>query len=117
MDDMDEGLIKLANHKDHPINKAYKVYFFYKSFQSDYFKNLLIKENVFFEYAEEPNKRGTIFLFGIRKTDNQKVLKINYLTLGKFRSPFITQKWGQYAVIIISIIIILFSLISFYMNK
>ena len=31
---MDEGLIKLANHKDHPINKAYKVYFFYKSFQN-----------------------------------------------------------------------------------
>ena len=32
MDDMDEGLIKLANHKDHPTNKAYKVYFFTKGF-------------------------------------------------------------------------------------
>ena len=51
MDDMDEGLIKLANHKDHPTNKAYKVYFFYKRFQSDYFKDLLIKDNVFFYYV------------------------------------------------------------------
>ncbi|GIR60099.1 MAG: hypothetical protein CM15mP65_26800 [Crocinitomicaceae bacterium] len=27
MDDMDEGFLKLTNHKDHPTNKAYKVFF------------------------------------------------------------------------------------------
>jgi len=117
MDSLDEGLIKLVNHKDHPTNKAYKVFFFYKKKEADHFKNLLLKQGIYFEYADEPNKRGKIFLFGIRKTDNQKVLKLNYQTIGEFRSPFISQSWAQYAVIIISFIIVIFAVISFYKNK
>ena len=41
MDHLDEGLIKLVNHKDHPTNKAYKVFFFYKKQEAEYFKTLL----------------------------------------------------------------------------
>tara|TARA_Y100000991_G_scaffold131610_1_gene99152 strand:- start:2841 stop:3194 length:354 start_codon:yes stop_codon:yes gene_type:complete len=117
MDDLDEGLIKLVNHKDHPTNKAYRVYFFYKKQEAEYFKTLLVKENIQFEYADEPNKRGEIFLFGIRKNDNQKVLNLNYQTIGKFRSPFISQSWAQYALIILSFLIVIFAVISFYKNK
>ena len=62
MDSLDEGLVKLVNHKDHPTNKAYKVFFFYKKQEAEHFKNLLLKKNIHFEYADEPNKRGKIFL-------------------------------------------------------
>ena len=117
MDDLDEGLIKLVNHKDHPTNKAYKVFFFYKKQEAEYFKTLLLKENIQFEYADEPNKRGEIFFFGIRKTDNQKVLNLNYQTIGKFRSPFISQSWAQYALIILSFLIVIFAVISFWNNN
>ena len=117
MDSLDEGLIKLVNHKDHPTNKAYKVFFFYKKQEAEHFKTLLLKENIHFEYADEPNKRGKIFLFGIRKTDNQKVLNLNYQTIGEFRSRFISQSWAQYTVIILGFIIVIFALISFYNNR
>jgi hypothetical protein len=117
MDNLDEGLIKLVNHKDHPTNKAYKVFFFYKKHEAEHFKTLLLKENIYFEYADEDNKRGKIFLFGVRKTDNQKVLSLNYQTIGKFRSRFITQPWAQYAVVILSFLIVVFAIISFYKNK
>ena len=43
MDNLDEGLIKLVNHKDHPTNKAYKVFFFYKKHEAEHFKTLLLK--------------------------------------------------------------------------
>ena len=76
-----------------------------------------MSRNKFIEYADEPNKRGEIFLFGIRKTDNQKVLELNYQTIGEFRSRFIAQPWAQYAVIILSFLIVIFAVISFYKNK
>ena len=117
MDNIDEGMIKLTNHKDHPTNKAYKVFFFYKEEQSEYFKSILKKENIFFEYGEDKNRKGKIFLFGVRKTDNLKVSELNYKTLGKFRDPFIKQKWAQYLVILLSFFIVLFAIISFYKNK
>lgn len=117
MDNLDEGLIKLVNHKDHPTNKAYKVFFFYKKHEAEHFKTLLLEENIYFEYADEDNKRGKIFLFGVRKTDNQKALSLNYQTIGKFRSRFIVQPWAQYAVVILSFLIVVFAIISFYKNK
>lgn len=117
MDNIDEGMIKLTNYKDHPTNKAYKVFFFYKEEQSKYFKSILEEENIFFEYGEDENRKGKIFLFGVRKTDNLKVSELNYKTLGKFRDPFIKQKWAQYLVILLSFFIVLFAIISFYKNK
>ena len=41
MDDMDEGFLKLTNHKDHPTNKAYKVFFFYEKEKANYFETSL----------------------------------------------------------------------------
>jgi hypothetical protein len=116
MDNIDEGMIKLTNHQDHPTNKAYRVFFFYKKEQADYFKNMLKEEDIFFEYDVDENKKGEIFLFGVRKTDNLKVSELNYQTLGKFRAPFIKQKWAQYLVILLSFFIIIFALISFFKN-
>ena len=46
MDDMDEGFLKLTNHKDHPTNKAYKVFFFYEKEKANYFETSL-KEKKF----------------------------------------------------------------------
>ena len=117
MDNIDEGMIKLTNHKDHPTNKAYKIFFFYKKNQADYFKSKLEEEAIFFEYDEDVNKKGNIFLFGIRKTDNLKVSELNYITLGNFRDPFIKQKWAQYLVILLSLFILIFAIISFFKNQ
>ena len=56
MDNIDEGMIKLTNHNDHPTNKAYKVFFFYKEEQSNFFKKILEEENIFYEYGEDENR-------------------------------------------------------------
>lgn len=117
MDNMDEGVLKLTNHKDHPTNKAYKIFFFHTKKQADYFKQILETKNIFFEFAEDENKRGPVYLFGIRKTDNAIVQEINYMTIGKFREPFIPQKWAQYLVIILGIGIVVFSIISYFKNN
>ena len=117
MDNIDEGMIKLTNHNDHPTNKAYKVFF------SSIKKNNLIisrrfwKKKIFFLNMVKMKTKRKIFLFGVRKNDNLKVSELNYRTLGKFRDPFIKQKWAQYLVILLSFFIVLFAIISFYKNK
>ena len=117
MDDMDEGFLKLTNHKDHPTNKAYKVFFFYEKEKAHYFENSLKERKIHFKRGEEESKRGLVYLYGVRKSDNAQVQELNYITLGKFRDPFIRQKWAQYSVIILAIIIILFSLLSYFKNQ
>ena len=117
MDNIEEGFIKLTNYTDHPTNKAYKVFFFYKKEQADYFKLLLEKENLFFELEKDKIKRGDIYLFGIKKTDNKKVTKLNYITLGKFRTRFISQKWAQFLILSLGFIIFAFALFSFLKNN
>ena len=46
MGDMDEGFLKLTNHKDHPTNKAYKVFFFYDKEKAHYFETSLKERNI-----------------------------------------------------------------------
>ena len=113
---MEEGFLKLTNHKEHPTNSAYKVFFFYNKVQSDYFESKLNEKKIFFEKGTDITKKGEVYLFGIRKTDNKIVSQINYITLGKFRTPFISKKWAQYAVIFLGLLIIVFAIISYKKN-
>ena len=113
----EEGFLKLTNHQEHPTNKAYKVFFFYKKIQADYFETQLIQNNIFFEKDEEETEKGEVFLFGIRKTDNREVLKINYETLGKHRTPFIAKKWIQYLIILLGFSIVCFAIFSYKKNS
>jgi hypothetical protein len=113
---MEEGFLKLTNHKEHPTNKAFKVFFFYKKIQAEYFENELKIRGIIFEKGEETTNNGLVYLYGIRKTDNREVSQINYTTLGKFRTPFITKKWVQYLIIIIGILIVSFAIFSYSKN-
>jgi len=116
MDDMDEGLIKLTNHRDHPTNIAYKVYFFHLKKQADYFRKLLKEKNIYFEEDSEMTEKGQLYLFGTRKTDNKMVIHINYLTLGEFRKSLIPNKWIKTSLLIFGFLILVFALISYYKN-
>ena len=117
MDDMDEGFLKLTNHNDHPTNKAYKVFFFYDKEKAHYFETSLKERNIHFERGEEESNRGLVYLFGVRKTDNQIVQKLNYEALGKFRSPIISSYWGRISIYAICLLIIIFAIISYMQNQ
>ena len=41
LDDMNEGFLQVTNHKEHPTNKAYKVFFFYSEEESSFFETQL----------------------------------------------------------------------------
>ena len=65
MDNIDE-VIK-PNHKDHPTNKAYKVFFFYIEEQSEYFKSILEKEIFFLSMVKMRIEKGKYFYLELER--------------------------------------------------
>ena len=117
LDDMNEGFLQVTNHKEHPTNKAYKVFFFYSEDESSFFEKQLKTNEIKYECGKEETRKGTVYLFGIRKTDLTIVGKLNYTTLGKFRKPLFVNNKLKYLIVGLGIFILLIVLISYIMNQ
>ena len=114
LDDMNEGLLQVTNHKNHPTNVAYKVFYFKKQNPADIFEKLLLENKILFEKDSQQTHKGIYYMFGIRKTDLVIVKKLNYLALGKTRKPFMQNIFFKYVIICIGLSFLLFSIISYF---
>lgn len=103
---LDEGILKVTNYQNHPTNDFYKVFFFYKNEQADFFESLLKEQNIFFERDLSEKNNEPIHLFGIKKKDLKVVYKINDAAIGAFRNKIISNKYARYAVIAFGIIVV-----------
>jgi len=116
LDDMNDGLLQVTNHRDHPTYKAYKVFFFRKREEADYFEKLILEKNIKYEKGSEETEKGLLYLFGIRKTDLRTVIRLNYIAIGKYRNPIFSNPSVKYILIGFLIITTLFIIISYYYN-
>jgi hypothetical protein len=114
---LDEGMLRVTNYKDHPTNQFYKVFFFYKQEQADYFASLLKEKNLFFERDEDIKLGEPIYLFAIKKKDLATVYTLNNIAIGKFRGKFITNKFGRIALIIFGFAIIALAIIGYFISR
>ena len=50
-------MINITNYNEHPTRKAYTIFHFFKPERANYFKELLIEENTWFEseIEEQPS--------------------------------------------------------------
>lgn len=95
-------MFSLVNFQDHPTNNNKKVFFFRNPEHAEYFELLLIEEKVVFE--KQIDKEGDLTIYyGIKTSDFKLVQKLNYLTIGKYRKPFIADVFFRYFIIIVSI--------------
>jgi hypothetical protein len=95
----------LVNIKDHPTNSKKRVFFFRENEHAAYFEELLKAEGFYYEKQIDVEGDQTIY-FGVKSSDFEKVKKLNYLTLGHFRKPFIPDRGFRYLLIAISILIL-----------
>ena len=114
LDDMNDGLLQVTNHRDHPTNKAYKVFFFRKKEEADYFESLILKKNIKYEKGSEDSDKGKLYLYGIRKTDLRLVIKLNYIAIGEYRTPIFPNTTVKYVLIGFLIVIAILIFISYY---
>ena len=98
-------MLSLQNYQDHPTNNKKKVFYFKDQTQANYFENMLTENKVDFEKQIDEEGDQTIY-YGVKKSDYKKALKLNFITIGAFRKPFIPDKFFRYFLIVISLLIL-----------
>ena len=111
-----ENLFNLTNYRDHPENKDYLVFFFYNFEQGYYFQHLLnqnsLEHEMFIEEEEKP-----VILFGIRKRHFKQALTLSDLSYAKFKKPFISNNWIRYAILGLTIAVVLFAIFGYFLSQ
>lgn len=105
------SLLNLQNHRDHPTNPVYFVYFFSRQPAADYFEQLLIKNNIHYERDLE-DEGGGRHLFGIKKNDQYLVEKLNYEALGRHREKFIPNKFIRLFILFFTSLLLILAIIG-----
>jgi hypothetical protein len=98
-------MIKLLNFHEHPQHHNYYIFSFKIPQQADFFEEKLKLNNLFFERNDDIEEEEQVFYFAVKRTDLEKVKQINYLSLGKYRKPFISDPALRYSVLFIFFIL------------
>jgi hypothetical protein len=99
-------MLNLTNYADHPTRIGYIVFRFFEKERADYFAILLKEENISFETSSE-ELENTIYLFGIRKRDNDKAMNANYLVSARFRNKIIPNTYFRWGLIVFFFVVLL----------
>lgn len=104
------------NYKDHPSNRNKRVFFFQEAEWADHFEILLNENQIIFEKQIDEDGDKKIY-FGVSLKDFEQAKQLNFLTIGKFRKPFIPDQYLRYFVIFISIFILALAFIGAYLSN
>ncbi len=91
-------MIDFTNYRIHSEKKDYMVFHFDHKEQSLYFEELLNKNNLYFEKHLE-NEKNFFIYYGVRRCDFTIVNQLNNESNGKFKKPFISDKYLRYTVL------------------
>ncbi|MBX7093096.1 MAG: hypothetical protein K1X56_00120 [Flavobacteriales bacterium] len=109
-----EDIFRITNYYDHPSDENYIVVHYLKEEQSKLFKSYLEEEKISFEDFVDTDGANPIYLFAIHRRHRRKIEHLNFLTLGKTRSPFVPNKTFRWFLILLFFLIIILSLIGYY---
>jgi hypothetical protein len=112
-----ENLFNLTNYRDHPEEKDYRVFFFYNLEQAAFFEAQLVNEGIRYESFKEEETDKTVVLFGIHKRDFRRALIQNDLSFAAHKKPFISNKLIRYSILFITIALVLFALIGYFISE
>lgn len=98
-------MISTINFQEHPTNRNLKVFFFSKAEHASYFENLLNENSI--EYEKQIDSEGDQRIYyGIHISDFKIAKRLNYLTIGAFRTKFIPDVFFRYFLITVSILVL-----------
>lgn len=107
----------ITNQIDHPTRPNYLVFHFKKEESANEFENELKKGGFFYERAIQDEVDGSVrHLFGVRKSDLEKIEIINYAIIGKYREPFIKDKTARYAIVGFGILLVILAILGAVLN-
>lgn len=104
------------NINEHPTNPKKKVFYFREVTHANYFEVMLIESKLEYEKQIDEEGDGRIY-FGVKKRDFKKAQRLNYLTIGNFRKPFISDRFFRWLLIGISIFVLALAFIGAWLSN
>lgn len=105
--------LDFTNWREHPSDNRYTVFFFKTAQERDYFENLLKSNKLWYEYHEDKKEPTYPYYFAVNKINSKQIIKLNHLTIGKFRQPFISSTILRYVIVILSFTVIGLGIIGY----
>lgn len=105
------ALLNITNFDDHPEDPNWMVFRFKERAMAAEFVDGLIGSSIPFEQDESGNAP---FLVGVKAQYREKAVRINYVVIGKYRSPFIADRilrWGLIGFLVLVFIMIVLGMV------
>ena len=104
-------MFTITNYRDHPTNDLYTIYTFHGKEQAAHFEEQLVENSIRFERNNEDEENRSHF--AIRRVDDHKAIKLNYITVGKFRQPLIKGAVFRWMVILIPLAMVALAIVGY----
>lgn len=111
---MNISALDFTNYREHPTDNRYQIIFYKTEQEAIYFKKLLNENKIKFEYHEDQDEPTYHYFFAVNKLDMNVVKTLNYLTIGKFRKPFIGNNILRVLLFIIMVTVMGIAIIGFF---
>jgi hypothetical protein len=100
------------NFHEHPTRKRLYVFHFKVEDHSTYFKELLSKKGIPFEYETNVENGIKCHFYGIKSEHFKRVQIMNYMVSARYRKPFIPDPALRYFVVFFVIGVILLAIVG-----
>lgn len=102
-----------VNYVQHPSNKTYIVFRFGDQKRAEDFEEQLKLNKIWYERATEMKRTTEVVMFGVHKTDFNRVQKINFAVEGRHKKPIIPFKGLRYGILLVGFFLLILASISY----
>lgn len=108
-----ENIFRITNYYDHPTNPTYTVFHFFQEERAQTFEELLKESKIPFEKHLDDEGGRKIYLFGVSNIHRKKAVRINFVTIGKYREKFVPYRWMRWALYLFALALISLAIIGY----
>jgi hypothetical protein len=101
-----------GNYSEHPTNINYTVFKFKEEASALYFKNELTSNNIWFEEDVDSKDGLLLYFYAVKKSSLKAVRDINYIAIGKYRKPFISNKYFRIVLLSVFVFVMMIAIIG-----
>ncbi|MBL4651531.1 MAG: hypothetical protein JKY53_01530 [Flavobacteriales bacterium] len=109
-------MFNITNFSEHPTNPLYTVYKFKSIEESSTFQKLLAEQNLFYEADETENTYGLLYIVVVKNKDENQTTKLNYIAIGKYRKPLISNKIVRSVIYTFTVILLGSAIVGFFLS-
>ena len=105
--------LDFTNWRVHPTDNRFTIFFFKTKLESNYFEKQLKESSIWYEYNFDDTETHYQHYFAVNKTNEKEVIKLNHLTNGQFRKPFIQNNILRYSLVVLMVIVLAIGIIGY----